>query len=131
MHGMAAYWTLTGDAIDPPRLAAFWKRALGYVDEQGYDFADGASLVDPDGKLPALSFLKVPEGKTAKNRLHIDIRVAREVSQVDPDHRDELIRAKSAELVTAGATVVQENTWEGHVIGVVMQDPEGNEFCVA
>jgi hypothetical protein len=128
---MAAYWTLTGDANDPLRLAAFWKRALGYVDEQGYDFADGASLVDPDGKLPALSFLKVPEGKTAKNRLHIDIRVTPEGSQIEADQRDELIRAKSAELVAAGATVVQENTWEGHVMGVVMQDPEGNEFCVA
>jgi hypothetical protein len=127
---MTAYWTLTGDAIDPARLAAFWKRALGYVDEQGYDFADGASLVDPDGKLPALSFLKVPEDKTVKNRLHIDIRVVPEGSQ-DADQRDELIRAKSAELVAARATLVQENTWEGHVMGIVMQDPEGNEFCVA
>lgn len=128
---MTTTWTLTGDAADPQRLATFWKRALGYIDEEGYDFTDGASLVDPAGQLPALSFLQVPEGKTAKNRLHIDIRVAPEGTGADADQRHELIKAKSADLIDAGATVVRENTWEGHVMCVVMQDPEGNEFCVA
>jgi hypothetical protein len=129
---MATCWTLAGDATDPQRLAAFWKSALGYVDEDGYDFPDGASLVDPDGRLPAISFLRVPEGKTAKNRLHIDIRVAEsEQVQPDADQLDELIRAKAADLVAAGATIVSEGTYEGHVMGIVMKDPEGNEFCVA
>jgi hypothetical protein len=73
---MTTHWTLGCDAADPIRLAAFWGLALGYVDEPGYDFEDGASLVDPDGVRPAIGFLKVPEGKTAKNRIHIDIRVA-------------------------------------------------------
>lgn len=73
---MTTHWTLGCDAADPHRLAEFWALALGYVDEPGYDFADGASLIDPDGVLPAISFLKVPEGKTAKNRVHIDIRVS-------------------------------------------------------
>jgi hypothetical protein len=94
--------------------------------------ADGVSLVDPDGKLPGISFLRVPEGKTAKNRLHIDIRVAEgEPVLPDADQLDELIRAKSADLVAAGATVVSEGIYDGHVMGVVMKDPEGNEFCVA
>jgi hypothetical protein len=57
-------------------VAASWALALGYVLEPGYDYPDGASLVDPDGVSPALGFLRVPEGKTAKNRIHIDIRVA-------------------------------------------------------
>lgn len=73
---MATHWTLGCDAADPHRVAAFWARALGYVPEPGYDDPDGASIVDPDGKGPAISFLRVPEGKTAKNRMHIDIRVA-------------------------------------------------------
>lgn len=127
---MATHWTLTGDAIDPQRLAAFWKLAIGYVDEDGYDYQYGASLVDPDGIGPAVSFLRVPEPKSAKNRLHIDIRVATSAA-IEPPERDELIRAKVLELLSAGAQVVHETLWNGHVEGVVMTDPEGNEFCVA
>ncbi|MFY9914768.1 MAG: VOC family protein [Nocardioidaceae bacterium] len=127
---MATHWTLGGDAADPHRLAAFWASALGYVPEPGYDDPDGASLVDPDGKGPAIGFLRVPEGKTAKNKLHIDIRVAGEPPW-DMVEREQLIRAKTAELVTAGATMVREDP-HGEVLGhIVMLDPEGNEFCVA
>src|SRR5689334_16512120 len=124
------HWTLGCDATDPHRLAAFWALALGYVDEPGYDVEDGASLVDPDGVLPAIGFLRVPEGKTAKNRMHIDIRVAGE-HQVDQVLREKLIRAKAAELVAAGATVIREDADDGRLDHIVMQDPEGNEFCVA
>jgi hypothetical protein len=73
---MATHWTLGCDAADPQGIAAFWAMALGYVTEPGYDEPDGASIIDPDGVGPAISFLRVPEGKTAKNRMHIDIRVA-------------------------------------------------------
>ena len=73
---MATHWTPGYDAADPHRLAAFWASALGYVAEPGYDDPDGASIIDPAGVGPAIGFLKVPEGKTAKNRMHIDIRVA-------------------------------------------------------
>ena len=73
---MATHWTLGGDATDPHRLAAFWALALGYIAEPGYDFEGGASIVDPDGVGPAIGFLRVPEAKVAKNRFHIDIRVA-------------------------------------------------------
>ena len=75
---MATHWTLGCDAADPHRIAAFWASALGYVEEPGYDDPDGASIIDPDGEGPAIGFLRVPEGKTAKNRMHIDIRVAGE-----------------------------------------------------
>ena len=127
---MATHWTLGGDALDPRRLAAFWVRALGYVPEPGYDDPDGASIVDPDGVGPAIGFLRVPEAKTAKNRLHIDIRVAGEPPW-DRAERDRLVRATVADLVTAGATEVRVE-WYGDVLGhVVMLDPEGNEFCVA
>ena len=75
---MAIHWTLGCDANDPHRLADFWAQALGYVKEPGYDDPDGASIIDPEGKAPAIGWLRVPEGKSAKNRLHIDIRVAGE-----------------------------------------------------
>ena len=127
---MATHWTLGGDAADPGRLAAFWAGALGYVAEPGYDDPDGASIVDPDGKGPAISFLRVPEGKTAKNRMHIDIRVCGEPPW-DPAERVDRIRAKVAELVTAGATVVGDQRYGDELGHVVMTDPEGNEFCVA
>ncbi|CAA9351169.1 MAG: hypothetical protein AVDCRST_MAG72-1340 [uncultured Nocardioidaceae bacterium] len=127
---MATRWTLGCDAADPHRIAAFWAAALGYVAEPGYDDPDGASIVDPDGVGPAIGFLKVPEPKAAKNRMHIDIRVAGEPPW-DMTERERLIRAKAAELVANGATVVGEQTYDEHLGHVVMLDPEGNEFCVA
>jgi hypothetical protein len=126
---MATYWTLTYDAADPRRLATFWATALGYVEEPGWDDS-GASIVDPDGAGPAISFLTVPEGKTAKNRLHMDIRVAGKPPW-DLAHRELLIRAKVAELVLAGASTIDVQSYDGAFGHVVMADPEGNEFCVA
>ncbi|WP_326558616.1 VOC family protein [Micromonospora sp. NBC_01796] len=127
---MATHWTLGCDADNPQRLAAFWALALAYVKEPGFEEPDNASIIDPDGHGPAISFLKVPEGKTAKNRMHVDVRVAGP-GPWDMTERARLIRRRVPELVSAGATVVREE-WYGDVLGhVVMQDPEGNEFCVA
>ena len=127
---MATHWTLGCDAADPHRIAAFWASALGYVAEPGYDDPDGASIVDPDGVGPAIGFLRVPEGKTAKNKVHIDIRVAGEPPW-NMGEREQLIRAKATQLVDAGATSVREESYGEHLGHVVMLDPEGNEFCVA
>jgi len=127
---MATHWTLGCDAADPQRLAAFWADALGYVKEPGFDEPDTASIIDPAGVGPAIGFLQVPEPKTAKNRVHIDIRVAGE-GLWDMELRAALIRERVPELVAAGATKVREELY-GDVLGhVVMLDPEGNEFCVA
>ena len=95
----------------------------------------GTFIIDPDGRGPAIGWLRVPEEKTAKNRVHIDIRVAGEPPW-DWVARADLIRAKVDELLAAGATKVREERYDdqsGHtVLGhVVMLDPEGNEFCVA
>jgi len=127
---MTTPWTLTFDAADPHRAAAFWADALGYVAEPGYDEPDGASIVDPAGDRPAISFLRVPEPKTVKNRVHIDIRVGGDPSW-DPAERERQIRAKVAALVDAGATVVDEISYGGSFAHVVMRDPDGNEFDVA
>jgi hypothetical protein len=72
----------------------------------------------------------VPEAKTAKNRMHVDIRVAGEPPW-DMAVRENLIRAKVAELTAAGATAVREESDGEHLDHVVMFDPEANEFCVA
>src|SRR5215475_13674379 len=126
---MAMRWTLGCDAADPQALASFWAFALGYVMEPGFDDPANASIIDPEGRGPAIGFLQVPEEKTAKNRMHIDIRVAGEAPW-DMAERERLIRAKVPDLQAAGATIVREEFY-GHTLGhVIMQDPEGNEFCV-
>src|SRR5262245_5648424 len=120
---MTTFWTISGDANDPQRLAAFWKLALGYVDEPGYDFDEGASLVDPDGVLPPISCLKVPESKAGKNRVHLDIRLgAGGPNEKAP--REQRLRDKASELVAAGGTVVQEYSFDGALDHIVMKDPE-------
>lgn len=126
---MATHWTLGCDAADPRALAAFWALALGYVTEPGFDDEGNASIIDPDDIGPAIGFLRVPEGKTAKNRMHIDIRPAGKPPW-DVAVRERLIRAKAAELVGAGATSVREDFYDGSLGHIVMFDPEGNEFCV-
>jgi hypothetical protein len=126
---MATHWTLGCDAGDPQRIAAFWAQALRYVPEPGFDGPDNASIVDPEGLGPAIGFMRVPEGKTAKNRMHIDIRVAGELPW-DRLERDRLVHERVAELEATGATRVREELYDGELGHVVMLDPEGNEFCV-
>ncbi|GIH64375.1 VOC family protein [Microbispora siamensis] len=123
-------------------LAEFWKTALGYVDEipaaryatsdesfarsdlpSGGTEDDGACLCDPEGVGPRLSILRVPERKTAENRLHIDVRVPGDGTAAD---RWERIRAEAARLVRAGGTILE--AFDDHIL---MADPEGNEFRVA
>jgi hypothetical protein len=137
---MAVRIDLTFDCANPTKLAEFWKLALGYEDEpppapfatreewlQQFDLSDddgdGAWLQDPAGVGPRLCLLEVPEPKVAKNRLHIDVRVAGSGSA---DERWARISEKVDGLRAAGATTLREF----HHHHVVMSDPEGNEFCV-
>ena len=133
---MAHAIQVTIDAVDPRELGAFWCEVLGYVeqpppagfatweealDHLGIDQTDpnaAFAIVDPDGVGPRLFLVKVPEGKSAKNRMHLDVHT-------EPDRLQE----RSAELVDLGATVVGEfDQPEGRWIS--MHDPEGNEFCL-
>jgi len=127
---MAVHWTLGADANDPHLLADFWAHALGYVHEPGYEDPHGASIVDPEGRAPAIGFLRVPQGTSAGNRLHLDLRVAGEPPW-DWSRRERLVRAKVADLERIGATVVREERHDDELGHVVMTDPEGNEFRVA
>jgi hypothetical protein len=72
----------------------------------------------------------VPEPKTAKNRMHLDVKVSGG-RHLPAEVRTPRIEAKVAELVALGATVQRRNEHRGRLDGVVMLDPEGNEFCVA
>ena len=139
---------VTFDCADPNALAGFWNEALGYrydapppgfatweeaLDHFGVpeeDRNNASASVDPDERGPRLFFQRVPEGKTAKNRLHIDIRVAGE-GPWDMAERERLIRDLWPRLEAAGATYVREEHYDGALGQVVMLDPEGNEFCVA
>lgn len=139
---MACKIDLTLDCENAGRLAEFWKLALGYEDEPApAPFASrqewlvhhgvpeeewhmGAWLHDPAGIGPRLSLLGVPEPKVAKNRLHIDVRVAGEGSI---EERWARIGEAVDRLTAVGATVLQRFP-QHHV---VMADPEDNEFCVA
>ncbi len=111
---MASEWVnLVVDANDPARLARWWAEALGYkiIDEH----PDEVEIRRSPDEAPGLIFLPVPEGKTVKNRLHIDLR---------PDDQE----AEVERLVDMGARHV--DVGQGEVSWVVLADPEGNEFCV-
>ncbi|CAN7298017.1 VOC family protein [Knoellia sp. LjRoot47] len=139
---------ITFDCHDAQVVAAFWCRALGWVESpppQGWDdwpsfltdhgvpedeWGDGAAIRPTTGDGPSISFLKVPEAKTVKNRMHLDVKVSGG-RHVDQELRETRIRAKEADLVAHGARSLREDVGEdGRLDHVVMADPEGNEFCV-
>jgi hypothetical protein len=133
------------DAAEPEKLAEFWGLALGYVPEpppEGFasweefaadagipesEFGAQASRVDPTGVGPRLYFQRVVEGKTAKNRVHLDISVAER--GVRGEHRKRLVSEHVERLFQAGATLAWNND-DARGDSVVLYDPEGNEFCV-
>ncbi len=152
---MAREVQLTFDAGDPAALARFWAEALGYVIQPppgqtpppGTDVLalwgdfltsigvpeerhnDACAVVDPAGAGPRVFFQRVPEGKTAKNRMHLDVRAAPDLAG---DDRMAALEAECARLASLGAT--RQERFEpapplaaGHI---VMTDPEGNEFCL-
>ena len=112
------------DCADPTALAQFWCAVLGYEvhDHEAGLVIIGSPLV-PEGRHrpgpvpPTLTFAQVPEGKTVKNRLHLD---------VNPTDRDQA--AEVRRLLDLGAR--RADVGQGEASWVVLADPEGNEFCV-
>ncbi|TDE94885.1 VOC family protein [Occultella glacieicola] len=122
---MATLREIVIDCRDAPALARFWAAALDGYEVRAYDDAEVARLAslgltpetDPtvavDGPGPTLFLQQVPEPKTVKNRVHVDLSA-----------NDRM--AEAARLVDLGASIVaQQDSW------TVLGDPEGNEFCVA
>ncbi len=110
------------DAHSPKALAEFWAEALGWtVGEDGDDIGwwIERELNDPNKTgFPDILFLKVPDSKVVKNRLHLDLR--------PDDQAAEVVRLEKlgAKKIDIGQSTDPDTTW------VVMADPEGNEFCV-
>ncbi|MBQ0896002.1 VOC family protein [Micromonospora sp. U56] len=144
---MARDVQITFDCADPAGLAAFWAEALGYrlqdppggfeSWEQALEAMgvpperrnDASAVVDPEGSGPRLFFQRVPEGKQAKNRVHLDVRAA---PGLEGDARMAALEAEAERLTAHGATRLRRDEpapplGAGHI---VMADPEGNEFCL-
>ncbi|HEY2203994.1 MAG TPA: VOC family protein [Pseudonocardia sp.] len=131
------------DAADPHALARFWAAALRYdvedhtevvsrllsagllrddevlVDGDRRAFADVATCTDPTSAGPRLFFQRVPEPKSAKNRVHLDLQVGEEAAPGEVER-----------LVELGASVAWTTADRGPVT-VTLRDPEGNELCVS
>lgn len=135
---------VTFDCAEPERVARFWCEVLGYVvppppegfatwddfdrslppEDQGSWFA----CIDPSGVGPRLFFQRVPEGKVVKNRLHLDVRVG---TGLVGEERLAALEAECARLVALGAVRVRLLPADGdNESCLVMQDIEGNEFCL-
>ena len=112
------------DCLDPRVVAEFWSKVLGYEITEATDELVEIAPGSPDVQLhgarpnaPAIVFVQVPEPKTVKVRLHIDVNPLG-VTQAEEVER----------LIGLGATKI--DIGQGDVSWVVMADPEGNEFCV-
>jgi hypothetical protein len=136
------------DCADPARMMTFWATALGYKGQdppEGYSswqeflqtmnvpeerWNDAGAVIDPEGKGPRIYFQRVPEPRAVKNRVHLDLNVGGDAS-ASPDERRRRIDSEVERLVAAGGSVFRPGQVnEMGEYWVVMQDVEGNEFCV-
>lgn len=132
------------DCADPAKLAPFWAEALGYIvqppppgfeswpdwlRDQGVPeerWNDASAVVDPDRAGPRIFLQRVPEPKSVKNRVHLDLHVT---AGVPGEEADDKLEAEAKRLEALGATRLRKmDQFSGRWI--VMQDPDGNEFCV-
>jgi predicted enzyme related to lactoylglutathione lyase len=112
---MAVRWySVVIDSRDPRRLAEWWARALDW--KIVFEAPDEVVVAKDEATHPGLIFVPVPESKTVKNRLHIDLAPDAQEAEVNR------LEALGASWVDVGQSA--DNTW------VVLADPEGNEFCV-
>ncbi|HEX2056920.1 MAG TPA: VOC family protein [Actinomycetota bacterium] len=109
----SSVYSITIDCADPSGLASFWEQVLDY--KRTYDETDEVVIEPRDGSGNALLFLRVPDDKKVKNRIHLDLKPTDQAAEVE--------RVKGL-----GATEV--DIGQGDVSWVVLADPEGNEFCI-
>jgi hypothetical protein len=143
---MAIPVQVTFDCADPARVASFWAEALGYKLQdppEGYaswpdfltaigvpeaDWNKASAVVDPEGRGPRIYFQRVPESKVVKNRVHLDVNVGGGHG-TPTDERRARVDAAVERLCEIGATKLRPYEELGEY-WVVMQDIEGNEFCL-
>jgi hypothetical protein len=136
---------VTFDCADPAAMAEFWAAALDYVIQPpppGFDswpafltsrgvpesdWNKASAIIDPAGAGPRVFFQRVPEPKSAKNRVHLDVRVA--PAAADAEEHWRAIEAACDRLAALGATAGHDHDELGSRWRV-MTDPEGNEFCL-
>jgi catechol 2,3-dioxygenase-like lactoylglutathione lyase family enzyme len=145
---MATSVQVTFDCADPDAVARFWAAALGYelqppppgheswesflesIGVPPAEWNSASAVVDPAGVGPRLYFQRVPEPKSVKNRVHLDLSVGGGRA-TPPDERQRRVDDEVRRLTALGAREVvrrsDERFGESHV---VMADPEGNEFCL-
>src|SRR3954451_7593680 len=152
---MSRHIQVTFDANDPGALSTFWRDVLGYVHPgpPGVEVPEGAdplaawdefldragvpvdqrntksAIEDPDGDGPRLFFQQVPEGKVAKNRVHLDVRAAPALSG---EQRMAALESECRRLLGLGAPRLRREEPAPPMSAgfIVMADPEGNEFCL-
>ncbi len=139
---------ITFDCADPAAVAAFWAEALGYQVQPpppGFDSWDAAleamgvprdkwnsrsAILPLEGTHPRIFFQQVPEGKTVKNRVHLDVRAA---PGLEGEDRMSALEAEATRLEGLGATRayrVEPDRAAMEAGFITMRDPEGNEFCL-
>ncbi len=134
------------DCADPEQMASFWREALHYAEQSppdGFDswhqwlrdagipedrWNDANAVIDPDGGGPRLYFQRVPEAKTVKSRVHLDLNVGGGPT-APLEERQVRVEAEVKRLDALGATRVRVFDERGEY-WVAMRDPEGNEFDV-
>ncbi|MDQ2741450.1 MAG: VOC family protein [Chloroflexota bacterium] len=142
---MPVPFQVTFDCTDVDAQARFWAAALDYqlqpppegytsweawAQDVGLEHMLGqmSAVVDPEGRAPRILFQRVPEGKTVKNRLHLDLNVT-DGPSVPLEERKQRIHAAADRLTALGATAIR-TVAEDQSYHIVMTDPEANEFCL-
>src|SRR3954454_17414422 len=110
---------ITIDAAEPYELAQFWSTVTGWPVADGDVPGDDEVLVVAPSPVPGLLFIAVPEGKSVKNRVHLDWGPTER-------SRDEEVER----ILSLGATIHEDHRRPDGRGWVTMKDPEGNEFCV-
>ncbi|WP_433653914.1 VOC family protein [Nocardia sp. CA-128927] len=110
---------ITIDCADPYKLASFWSAVTGWPMSDDDEVDDDEALLTAPAPVPGFLFIRVPESKTVKNRIHFDWMPTERTRDEEVEH-----------LITLGAALYEDHRTADGRGWVTLLDPEGNEFCV-